>query len=57
MDAIGFEYPYYIDPAAGTEVGAKWKRAAKTTSKSSNKATDDETGVMGLRMTKSHLRA
>jgi hypothetical protein len=44
MDAIGFKYPDYTDPAANTKAGEKWKRATKTTSKASKKAIDDEIG-------------
>lgn len=44
MDVIGFKYPDYTDPASNTEAGEKWKRATKTTSKASNKATNDEIG-------------
>lgn len=43
MDAIGFEYTDYIDPAANTKSGEKQKIVAKTTNKESKKVDDDET--------------
>jgi hypothetical protein len=43
MDAIGFEYPDYEDPAINTETREKRKRVTKTVGKSLEKTTEADT--------------